>query len=130
VDEGVEEGVPPESPAESAAKLITAKSNAGFEEGESARAQLQSELTTLENAVDSTTAEANKALESLAAAKVAAEAAEVEAKAAGTPEEVLTATAAGVAAASEKATAASTTALETAEEVKTKLRALDRKSVV
>jgi hypothetical protein len=119
-----EEGEPPQSAAQSAAKLITAKSNAGFEEGEAARAKIQSELNQLEGAVDSTSAAASAAAEQAAFAKAAADKAAADAKAAGTPEEVLEAKAAQVLAASEQAKSASTTALETAEQVKKSIKAL------
>ena len=123
-----EEGVPPESAAESAAKIITAKSNAGFEEGESARAQIQSELTQLDNAVESTAAATSAAADGLETAKAAADAAVEEARAAGVAEEVLAAKVAAVLAASAKATLASNTALQTAEEVKKSIKSL-RKAV-
>ena len=123
-----EEGVPPESAAERAAKIIVAKSNAGFEEGESARAQIQSELTQLDDAVESTAAAASAATAGLETAKAAADAAVEEARAAGVAEEVLEAKVAAVLAASAKATSASNTALQTAEEVKKSIKIL-RKAV-
>jgi hypothetical protein len=119
-----EEGVPPENPAESVSKIIVAKSNAGFDEGENARAKIQSELTQLENAVEGTSASAAAASSELEDATAAAGAALEEARAAGAAEDVLQAKTAAVLAASDKAMAASNTARQTAEEVAKSIKRL------
>lgn len=125
----VVEGETPEVSAEKkAAKLITDKSNAGFEEGENLRAGMRSELTEMDNTLNGVSEGVFAAEGEAASAKAAADKAAEEAKATGMPEDELEAKVAQLVLASEKATAVKDAALVAVEEMKKSIKAL-RKTI-
>jgi len=83
----VEEGVPPESAAAAASKLVVTKSNAGLQEGEQQRGAIKAEIDSLESQLDGAVSGATEAEAALSKAEEASKAAVDEARC-GSPHSV------------------------------------------